>query len=120
MRAMPTAVRNFVIVLAIAALIVLIPGGGTGATFALQAVSLLFLAIVGFVAYTMYREHRIALFSLGDGRRAVLYGAAGVVLLTLTATHRLFASTTGKLVWLLLLVAAAYGVFAVIWSARRY
>ena len=117
---MPTAVRNFVIVLAIAALIVLIPGGGTGATFALQAVSLLFLGVVGFAAYTMYREHRIALFSLGDGRRAVLYSAAGVVVLTLTATNRLFNSTAGKLVWLLLLVGAAYAAFAVIWSARRY
>ena len=117
---MPTAVRNFVIVLAIAALIVLIPGGGTGATFALQAVSLLFLGVVGFAAYTMYREHRIALFSLGNGRRAVLYSAAGVVVLTLTATNRLFNSTAGKRVWLLLLDGAAYAVFAVIWSARRY
>jgi len=107
---MPTGLRNFVIVLAIAALIVLIPGGGTGATFALQAVSLLFLGVIGFAAYTMYR----------DGRRAVLYGAAGVVVLTLTATSRLFSSTTGKLVWLLLLVGAAYAAFAVIWSARRY
>lgn len=117
---MPTGLRNFVIVLAIAALIVLIPGGGTGATFALQAVSLLFLGVIGFAAFTMYREHRTALYSLGDGRRAVLYGAAGVVVLTLTATNRLFNSTAGKLVWLLLLIGAAYAVFAVIWSARRY
>jgi hypothetical protein len=117
---MPTGLRNFVIVLAIAALIVLIPGGGTGATFALQAVSLLFLGVIGYTAYAMYREHRIALFSLGDGRRAVLYGAAGVVVLTLSATNRLWGSTAGKLVWLLLLIGAAYAVFAVIWSARRY
>ncbi len=117
---MPTTVRNFGIVLAIAALIVLIPGGGTGAGFALQAVSLLFLGVIGWAAYTSYREHRIALFSLGDARRAIVYAAAGVVVLTLTATHRLFASTAGKLVWILLLVGAAYALFAVVWSARKY
>jgi ABC-type phosphonate transport system ATPase subunit len=117
---MPTGIRNIAIVLAIAALIVLIPGGGSGATFALQAVSLLFLGVIGWAAYTSYREHRIALFSLGDARRAILYAAAGVVVLTLTATHRLFVSTAGKLVWLLLLIGAAYAAFAVIWSARKY
>jgi hypothetical protein len=68
----------------------------------------------------MYREHRIALFSLGDARRAVVYGAAAVVVLTLSATHRLFASTAGKLVWVLLLIGAAYAAFAVFWSARKY
>jgi hypothetical protein len=117
---MPTWLRNFVIVLAIAALIVLIPGGGTGGRFALQAVSLLFLGVVGWAAYVMYREQRVALYSLGDKRRAVLYAAAGVVVLTLTATNRLFSSTAGKFVWLLLLIGAAYAAFAVVWSARKY
>jgi hypothetical protein len=32
----------------------------------------------------------------------------------------LFETTAGKVVWLLLLVAAAYAAFAVVWSARRY
>ncbi len=117
---MTTTVRNIVIVLAIAALIVLIPGGGTGGTFALQAVSLVFLAVIGWFGYVTYREHRVALFSLGDGKRAILYAAAGVVVLTLTATSRLFSTTTGKFGWLLLLIGAAYAAFAVIWSARKY
>ena len=117
---MPTTVRNFAIVLAVAALIVLLPGGGSGAHFALQAVSLLFLGVVGWAGYVTYREQRMTLHSLGDPRRAVLYAAAGVVVLTLTATSRLFNSTAGKLVWLLLLIGAAYAAFAVVWSARKY
>jgi hypothetical protein len=117
---MTTTLRNIVIVLAIAALIVLIPGGGSGGTFALQAVSLVFLGVIGWFAYVSYRENKMMLLSLGDGRRGVLYAAAGVVVLTLTATDRLFASTTGKLAWLLLLIGAAYAAFTVIWSARRY
>jgi hypothetical protein len=117
---MTTTLRNIVIVLAIAALIVLIPGGGSGGTFALQAVSLVFLGVIGWFVYVSYRENKMMLLSLGDWRRGVLYAAAGVVVLTLTATDRLFASTTGKLAWLLLLIGAAYAAFSVVWSARRY
>ncbi len=117
---MPTGLRNFAIVLAIAALIVLVPGGGTGANFALQAISLVFLAVVGWFGYTMYRDRRTQLFSLGAARRAVLYAAIGVALLTLTAEPRLWVDTDGKIVFLLLLVGAGYAVFAVMWSARRY
>ncbi len=117
---MLTHVRNIAIVMAIAALVVLIPGGGTGANFALQAVSVLFLAVVGWLIYTMYRQNRLALYSLGVWRRAVLYGSAGLLVLTLTDASRLLQTTTGKVVFLLLLLLAAYGTFAVVWSARRY
>lgn len=114
------AARNIAIVLAIAALVVLVPGGGTGASFALQAVSILFLGVIGWFGFVSYREHRLALYSLGGRRRAILYGSVGLVVLTLTATSRLFETTAGRVVWLLLLVAAAYAAFAVVWSARKY
>lgn len=116
----PKNLRNVLIVLAIAALVVVIPGGGTGARVAIQTVSLVFLASLGWIGMIMYREHRVALYSLGDGRRAIVYVAAGVATLTLTATSRLWQSAGGKLAWLALLLGAAYAVFAVVWSARRY
>jgi DNA-binding FadR family transcriptional regulator len=113
-------VRNVLIVLVIAALVVAIPGGGTGATVALQAASLAFLASLGWFASLMYRQHRIALYSLGDGRRAVLYAAAAVATLTLTGTSRLLATSASTIVWCVLLIGAAYSAFAVIWAARKY
>jgi ABC-type phosphonate transport system ATPase subunit len=117
---MSTTVRNVAIVLAIAALIVLIPGGGSGANSAFQAVALAFLAVIGWFAYTQYRQHRMELDSLGATRRAILYVAAGVAVLTMTAEPRLWVSTGGKIAFLLLLAAAGYAAFAVIRSARRY
>jgi O-antigen/teichoic acid export membrane protein len=119
---MTTAVRNVAIVLGVAALIVLIPGGGKGANAAGQALGLAFLAVFGWFAYTQYREHRLDLESLGAARRAILYVAAGVAVLTLTASSRLWnaAGSAGKVAFVLLLAAAAYAVFAVIRSARRY
>src|SRR5947209_8590085 len=95
-------VRNVLIVLGIAALIVLLPGGGKGANVAIQAVSLAFLASLAWIASLMYREHRVALYALGDQRRAIVYVAAGVATLTLTATHRMWSTGTGTIVWFLL------------------
>jgi len=117
---MSHTVRNMAIVLVLAALVVLIPGGGTGASVAIQAVSLAFLASLAWIASRLYREHRVALYSLGDARRAVLYGAIAVAALTLTATSRLWETGTGEIVWFALLGGAAYAAFAVIWAARKY
>lgn len=117
---MTNNVRNILIVFAIAALVVLIPGGGTGARVAIQAVSLIFLAALGWAASIMYRQHRTALYSLGDGRRAILYAAVAVAALTLTATPRLWHTGAGTIAWFALLAGASYTVFTVVWSARRY
>lgn len=117
---MAKTVRNILIVLAIAALVVAIPGGGTGASVAIQAVSLVFLGSIGWIASRLYREHRTALYSLGDSRRATLYGAVGVAALTLTATPRLWQTGTGEIVWFALLGGSAYAAFAVVWAARKY
>jgi hypothetical protein len=111
--------RNVGIIAVIAALVVVVPGGGRAAGVAQQAVWLTFLATLGWFAAISYRQHRVALYSLGDRRRAFLYLAAAVATLTLTATHRLFATSGGSVAWLVLIAVSAYAVFAVIWSARR-
>jgi hypothetical protein len=117
---MAANLRNVLIIAALAALVAIVPGGGTGANVTIQIVSLAFLASIAWVAMLMYREHRVALYGLGDTRRAVLYGAMGVVTLTLTATHRLWQSAGGEVAWFLLLLAAVYAAAAVAYSARRY
>lgn len=117
---MTTTARNVLIVFALAAALVLLPGGGTGANVAIQAISIAFLASFAWIAMLQYREHRVALYSLGDGRRAILYGAVGVAVLTLTGTTPLWTTVGGKLAWFALLVGAAYAAGSVIWSARRY
>jgi hypothetical protein len=113
-------VRNIVIVLALAALVVAIPGGGDGAQTAIQAVSLLFLGALAWFVSVLYRQHRSELYGLGDHRRAALYIACGVGVLTLTAFSKMWATAAGELAWFALMVAAVYTVFTVIWSARRY
>ena len=113
-------VRNVAIVCVIAALVVFLPGGGKGANVAIQAVSLAFLASIAWVASLMYREHRVALYALGDSRRAILYAAVGVAALTLTATKRMWATAGGEIVWFVLIGGCIYAVVAIVVAARRY
>jgi hypothetical protein len=112
--------RNIAIVLLIAAVVAVAPGGGRGATVALQAVSLLFVATLGWFAAVMYRQHRSTLYGLGDRRRALLYVALGVAAVTLTGTTKLWSTAAGSVAWLVLIGAAVYTVFAIYWAARRY
>lgn len=112
--------RNVVIVAVIAAAVAFIPGGGTTANVVIQAISLIFLGCLIWVGSVLYRQHRVALYALGESRRAALYAAAAVLAITLTATSRLWASPAGSVAWLVLVGASVYVGFAVIWAARKY
>ncbi len=113
------AVRNVAIIAVIAALVAILPGGGTAANVVLTGLYLLFLGAGVWVATVMYREHRGSLYLLPDSRRALLYIAAGVLAVTLTATHRLWHTPAGSVAWLVLVGASVYVGCAVIWAARR-
>jgi multisubunit Na+/H+ antiporter MnhB subunit len=112
--------RNVAIIVVIAAVVAFAPGGGTTGTVVITAVSLIFLAVLAWVASILYREHRTSLYSLGDSRRAALYAAAAVLAVTLTATSKLTSSSGGSVAWLVLVGGSVYTLFAVVWAARRY
>jgi hypothetical protein len=116
---MTKTLRNIGIILLIAAIVVFVPGGGTGANVVTQAVSLAFLATLGWFAFIMYRQHRYSLWSLGDRSRIVLYVAVGIAAVTLTATSEMWRTPLGSVAWLLLIGCAIYSVVAVVLSARR-
>jgi hypothetical protein len=114
------AVRNVAIIAILAAMVAILPGGGTGAGVVLTGLYLIFLGAAVYVATIMYREHRSSLYLLPDSRRALLYIAAAVLAVTLTATHRLWETSAGSVAWLVLVGASVYAGAAVIWAARRY
>lgn len=112
--------RNVAIVLAIAAGVALIPAGGVAAGTTLWFLGICFWAVLAWFAARMYREHRMALFSLDDRMRTLLYVSIGVAVLTVTATRRLWETPAGIVGWFALIAAASYGVFAVWQHSRRY
>jgi hypothetical protein len=120
LEAMTSTLRNVITILALAAVVAIVPGGGTASSVLLQAVWLVFLAALTWAATIFYRERRTDLYGLGDRRRAALYAALATLVVTLTATHRLWASAGGSIAWLVLVGGAVYVGGAVLWSARRY
>ena len=87
--------RNVAIIALLALGVYAIPGGGTAADTALTALTMGFLAAIGFFVYRLYRENQLTLMTLTDARRAVLYGAFGVVALMVAGTDELLSSGAG-------------------------
>jgi hypothetical protein len=112
--------RNVLIVLALAAVVMLVPGGGDASAAVLQALVVTMFAAIAWFAVRLYREHRTDIYALGDRNRALLYVAIGLAALTLTATDRLWATGPGTIVWLALMGLAGYGVYVVFRASREY
>jgi hypothetical protein len=108
------------IILGLAAAVALLPGGGTAANSVAMALSIIFLGTMAWFGARMYRENRMALMSLEERWRAVLYVAIGVVVVTLAATSRLWLTSAGVIVWFALLFGAAYALYATWRQAREY
>jgi hypothetical protein len=70
--------RNVAIILAIAAAVYFVPGGGRAASTFEAALWVAFGLGIGYFALRWYREHHVALFGLGDRHRGLLYGAVAL------------------------------------------
>jgi hypothetical protein len=113
--------RNWAIILLVALVVVVVPGGGPAFNVIMACLSIAFFAAIAMFGYRLYHDNRFTLDALSDRQRFVLYGSIGVAMLNFTATSRLFdAGGVGVLVWLVLLAACSYGVMWVYVSYRRY
>ena len=82
--------RNVAIILGLAALVSLAPGGLTARDTVSNIITVIFLGGLGFFAYRMYMENRIALFDLPEQTRLMLYGSATLLAFALVATGRMW------------------------------
>ena len=108
------------IILAIAAGVEFIPGGHDTLEAVYAAVWSVFGVGLFFVCVMQYREHRVGLYTLGDGRRAVLYGTTAVLVLTLAAKERMWESGLGEFFWFAIVGLSIYTYVALYRFARRY
>ena len=115
-----TAARNVAIVLALAAVVHFVPGGGDAAAVVGAVLSTLILA--SFVAFgaRWYLEHRLDLDSLGERWRLVLYGSIALIVFAMAARDRLLDTGGGAVAWFACLVAAGFGLYRVWRRWREY
>lgn len=115
---MSRTARNVVILLALAAAVAFLPGGGRTATFVGSVLSIGVGVVIVLLVARFYREHRVSIYGLGDRHRGLLYGAVGAVVLALAGRDRLLSTAGGTLVFFVLLCGAAAALYAV-WMHQR-
>jgi hypothetical protein len=112
--------RNVAIVMALALLVAFAPGGGNAVEVVFTAMTMGFLAGIAWMLYTLSRQNQLTLATLSDGRRAIFYGAFGMLALLIAGTDKLFASGGGTLLWILLLGASVAAIWRIWTEANTY
>jgi len=113
-------VRNIAIIVALAAAVAFVPGGGDTASLIGAILSTLIIASFVLLAARFFRERRLDIDGLGDRWRLVLYGAIGVVIVTLAASDRLLDTGAGTLLWIALIAGASYALYLTWRQYREY
>ncbi len=114
----PELARNIGIVVVLALLVWLAPGGGEGAALISQLLNAVFIVLIAVGCGILYRRFRGEIFALGDQWRLALYAAVGVAIVTVAASRRLFESGAGAVLWFGLVGAASYTLYLV-WQHHR-
>lgn len=113
-------VRNVAIVMVLAFGVAFVPAGGNVAETVLAAITMAFLAAIAWSVYVLSRQNQLTLATLSDGRRAVLYGAVGMLALLVAGTDKLFGTGGGTLLWILLLAGSLVAIWRIWIEANTY
>jgi hypothetical protein len=97
-----------------------LPGGGNVAAAVLTALTMALLAGIAWMLYIVSRENQLTLATLTDGRRAILYGAIGMLALLIAGSDKLFETGGGTVLWIALLAASVAAIWKVWMEANTY
>jgi hypothetical protein len=112
-------IRNIGIIVALALVVWLLPGGNTGSSTIYNLLTVLLTAGLLFFAYRLYMEHRATIFGLGDRQRGIVYGALALVSFAIIATSKFWnEGGLGALLWFGLIAVSAWGLYTV-WRAYQ-
>ena len=106
--------------MALALAVAFAPAGGNVADAVLTALTMGFLAGIAWMLYVASRQNQLTLATLSDARRAILYGALGLIALLVAGTDELFATGGGTLAWNVLFGASIAAIWRIWLEANTY
>lgn len=112
--------RNLAIILLLAAAVAFLPNGGNVVDAVFALLTMCFLAGITWMLYTITRENQLTLATLDDKRRAIFYGAFGMIALLIAGSDKLFSTGGGTLLWILLLALSIAAIFRIWTEANTY
>jgi hypothetical protein len=110
--------RNIGIVVLLAVVVAFAPAGGEGADLVGKILNAAFIVVMALIVGTLYRQYRGEIFGLGDQWRFALYAAVGLAILTVAITGRMWATSAGAVVWIAVIGACSFTLYA-IWQRYR-
>jgi hypothetical protein len=112
--------RNVTIIVVIAAAVYFLPGAGRAANTFEGLLWVAFGIGIGYLGLRGYREYRVALHSLGDRHRGLLYGGIAGAVFAYMARVRMWQTGIGELVWFALAGFILYTLLEVYRHWRAY
>jgi Kef-type K+ transport system membrane component KefB len=112
------AVRNIAIIVVLALIVAVVPGGDNAAEAIVTALSILFLALIGLAGWQLYRQYRFTYLQLEDRQRALFLGAVGAIVLMIAGADELTGSGGGLVLWLAVLGASIFAIVRV-WTEAQ-
>ena len=103
-------VRNIAIIMLLALIVAVVPGGGNAARAITAAFAIIFLALIAFAGWQVFRQYRFNYAGLDDRRRALFLAAVGAIALMIAGADELTRTGGGLIAWLAILGAAIYVV----------
>ncbi len=114
------AARNVAIIMLLALGVAFVPGGGNAVETILTLIVMGFLAGITWMLYTLARQNQLTLATLSDGRRAIFYGAFGMLALLIAGQDKLWSTGAGTLLWMLLLAGSVVAIWRIWTEANTY
>ena len=114
------AARNVAIIMLLALGVAFLPGGGNAVDTVTTAIAMAFLAGITWMIYMLSRQNQLTLATLTDGRRAIFYGAFGMLALLIAGQDKLWSSGAGTLLWVVLLAGSIFAIYRVWSEANSY
>ena len=112
--------RNAAIVMLLALVVAFAPAGGNAAEVVMTLITMAFLTAIAWTLYILSRQNQLSLATLTDARRAILYGAFGLIALLIAGSDELFSTGGGSVAWILLLAASVAAIWRIWMEANTY
>ena len=111
--------RNIAIIVALALVVWLVPGGDAASRTVDNLLGIIFLGGLLFFGYRLYMERRETIFGLEERQRGIFYASVALAAITLVATGRMWdEGGLGAILWLAFIALAAWGLVST-WRAYR-
>ena len=110
------AIRNVLIIMLLALILTVAPGGGNFVDALLTALTLTFVAALGLLLIRFWNDSSFTRDTMTDNQRLVFYGAIGALALMVAGIDEMLGSGLGSIVWLAIVIGSGYLLFST-WRA---